>query len=51
MLEMQREQNPLVDGTVVSVVEGVLCFQLSMQVHSSLTVIGASDGKNVHSCT
>jgi len=48
---VQREQVALVDGTVVSVIESVLCFQLSMQIQSSLIVIGASEGKNVHFCT
>lgn len=45
---MQREQVSLGDGTVVSVIERVLRFQLSMQIQSSLIVIGASEGKNVH---
>jgi hypothetical protein len=48
---VQREQVSLGDGTVESVIERVLCFQLSMQIQSSLIVIGASEGKNVHLCT
>ena len=48
MLGVHREQVSLGDGTVVSVIEGVLCFQLSMQIQSSLIVIGASDEMNVH---
>ena len=51
MLGVQREQVALVDGTVESVIESVLCFQLSMQIQSSLVVIGASHDKNVHFCT
>jgi uncharacterized protein YigA (DUF484 family) len=51
MLGVQREQVALGDEMDESAIESVLCFQLSMQVHSSLIVIGASDGKNVHPCT
>jgi hypothetical protein len=51
MLGVQREQVSLCDGMDVSVIESMLCFELSMQIQSSLIVIGASDGKNVHSCT
>ena len=51
MLGVQREQVSLRDGMVVSVIERVLCFQLSMQIQSSLIVIGASEGKNVRFCT
>jgi len=51
MLGVQREQVSLRDGMVVSVIERVLCFQLSMQIQSSRIVIGASEGKNVHFCT
>jgi len=48
---VQREQVSLGDGTVVPAIEGVLCFQLPMQIQSSLIVNGASEGKNVHFCT
>jgi hypothetical protein len=51
MLGVQREQAYLVDEMGVSVIGSVLCFQLSMQIQSSLIVIGASEGKNVHLCT
>lgn len=49
MLGVQREQVALGDEMVESVIESVLCFQLSMQIQSSLIVIGASDDMNVHS--
>jgi uncharacterized protein YigA (DUF484 family) len=50
MLGVQREQVALGDMDE-SVIESVLCFQLSMQIQSSLIVIGASDDMNVHFCT
>ena len=50
-LEVQREQVALGDEMDESVIESVLCFQLSMQIQSSLIVIGASDDMNVHFCT
>jgi uncharacterized protein YigA (DUF484 family) len=48
MLGVQREQVALGDEMDESVIESVLCFQLSMQIQSSLIVIGASDDMNVH---
>ena len=50
MLGVRREQVALGDMDE-SVIESVLCFRLSMQIHSSHTVIGASDDKNVRFCT
>jgi hypothetical protein len=51
MLGVQREQVALGDEMDESVIESVLCFQLSMQIQSSHIVIGASDDRNVHFCT
>ena len=51
MLGVQRKQVALGDEMDESVIESVLCFQLSMQIQSSLIVIGASDDMNVHFCT
>ena len=50
MLGVQREQVALGDMDK-SVIEGVLCFRLSMPIQSSLIVIGASDDRNVRFCT
>ena len=51
MLRVQLEQAYLVDEMRVSVIGSVLCFRLSIRIHSSLIVIGASDDKNVRFCT
>jgi hypothetical protein len=48
MLGVQREQVSLRDGMDGSMIESVLCFELSIQIQFSLIVIGASEGKNVH---
>ena len=51
MLGVRREQVALGDEMDESVIESVLCFRLSIQIHSSHIVIGASDDKNVRFCT
>jgi hypothetical protein len=50
MLGVQREQVALGDMDE-SVIESVLCFRLSIRIHSSFIVIGASDDGTCIFCT
>jgi hypothetical protein len=50
MLGVQLEQAYLGEMNV-AVIESVLWFRLSIQIHSSHIVIGASDDRNVRFCT